>query len=239
MEEVRALNDLQGQGIFDILEPTFVIFSALLSKPENKAAILAIHSTTESYGPHPRQKLDIYKAPNDSKDTPILVFFYEGGLTMGDKISPKFNLVYHNLGAFFASRGITTIIPDYRRVNSPFGGEDAVFPSGAENVSLALKWVENFNTSSKRNVFIMGNSAGGVHISTFLFEDDSRVITNSNLQDTHIHDDTINSLTRLDTSFPSPPPTIPNTPCLYSSTVNARALSLIPNIDSPNEVLNI
>lgn len=89
---------------------------------------------------------------------------------MGDKISPQHNLVYHNLGAFFASRGITTIIPDYRRVNSKFGGEDAVFPSGGEDVSLALKWVEKFDTSSKRNVFAMGNSAGGVHLSTFLFE---------------------------------------------------------------------
>lgn len=88
----------------------------------------------------------------------------------GDKISPQFNLVYHNLGAFFASRGITTIIPDYRRVNSPFGGEDAVFPSGGEDVSLALKWVEKYDTSAKRDVFIMGNSAGGVHISTWLFE---------------------------------------------------------------------
>jgi len=90
-------------------------------------------------------------------------------LVHGDKISPQFNLVYHNLGAFFASRGITTIIPDYRRVNSPFGGEDAVFPSGGEDVSLTLKWLEKFNSSTQRNVFIMGNSAGGVHISTFLF----------------------------------------------------------------------
>ena len=72
-----------------------------------------------------------------------------------------------------------------------------------------------------------------------LFEDDGRVITNSNLQETHVHDDTINSPTRLDTSFPSPPPTMPNTPCPHSSTVNARAPSLIPNTDSPNGVLNI
>jgi hypothetical protein len=170
MEEIRALNASKGQGIFDILEPTFKIYGALLSKPENKAAVLAVPSTTESYGPHARQKLDIYRAPNDSSSTPILVFFYGGGMVRGDKISPQLNLVYHNLGAFFASRGITTIIPDYRRVNSPFGGEDAVFPSGGEDVSLALKWVEKFDTSTKRNVVIMGNSAGGVHISTFLFE---------------------------------------------------------------------
>lgn len=38
---------------------------------------------------------------------------------------PK-GLVYHNLGTFFASRGITTLVPDYRRVDSKHGGEGAV-----------------------------------------------------------------------------------------------------------------
>jgi hypothetical protein len=168
MEEIRALNASNGQGIFEVLEPTFKIYGARLTK--NKDTILATPSTTESYGSHPRQKLDIYKAPGETKDTPILVFFYGGGLVRGDKISPQFSLVYHNLGAFFASRGITTIIPDYRRVNSSFGGEDAIFPSGGEDVSLALKWVEKYDASAKRDVFIMGNSAGGVHISTWMFE---------------------------------------------------------------------
>ncbi|TVY37525.1 hypothetical protein LSUB1_G004040 [Lachnellula subtilissima] len=137
MEEVRALNALKGQDISDILEPTFKIYGALLAKPENKAAILTIPSTTYPYGPHPRQILDVYRAPDDCSSTPILMFFYGGGL------------------------GITTIIPDYRRMNSPFGGEE---------VSLALKWVEMFDTSTKRTVFIMGKSAGGVHVSTFLIE---------------------------------------------------------------------
>lgn len=170
MEEIKALDASAGRDILAILPPTIQIYRKHLSDPKNKARILAIPSLTESYGPHPRQKLDIYKAPQDSSSAPILLFFYGGGLARGDKISPQFNLVYANLGAFFASRGITTIIPDYRRVNNPSGGEDAVFPSGGEDVSLALKWVEKFDPTAKRNVFLLGNSAGGVHISTFLFE---------------------------------------------------------------------
>ena len=35
-------------------------------------------------------------------------------------------LVHNNLGTFFASRGITTLVPDYRRVDSRHGGEGAV-----------------------------------------------------------------------------------------------------------------
>ena len=170
MDEIKTLHDSAGASIPTILPPTFKIFTPLLIK--NKAAIQAISPTTESYGSHPRQKLDIYPSSQNAKDTPILVFFYGGGLVRGDKRLPVMpeGLVYHNLGTFFASRGITTIIPDYRRVNSESGGEDAVYPSGGEDVSLVFKWLEKFAASDKRDVFVMGNSAGGLHISTFMLE---------------------------------------------------------------------
>lgn len=51
---------------------------------------------------------------------------------------------------------------------SDTGGEDAVFPSGGEDISLVLKWAQSFDPAAKRDIFIMGNSAGGVHLSTFL-----------------------------------------------------------------------
>lgn len=50
-------------------------------------------------------------------------------------------------------------------------GEDAVFPSGGDDVSLVLEWLENTylkDQEGKTEVFLMGNSAGGVHISTYL-----------------------------------------------------------------------
>lgn len=131
---------------------------------------------TKSYGPHPRQKLDIYRASplreGDSRQSPYLIFLYGGGLVSGDKIVPVIpdGLVYHNLGAFFAKRGFTTIIPDYRRVNSEDGGEDARFPSGAEDLSAVLKLVADIDPSGKRDVFILGNSAGGVHLATFMLD---------------------------------------------------------------------
>lgn len=169
MESIKDLNDSAGQGITSILPGTFKIFAPLLLK--NKAAIKSFPAKTESYGSHPRQQLDIYRPPTESKNSPILVFFHGGGLVRGDKISPQIpeGVVYANVGSFFASRGITTINPNYRRVNSEIGGEDAVFPSGGEDVSLVLKWVETFADGGKRDVYLLGNSAGGVHISTFLF----------------------------------------------------------------------
>jgi hypothetical protein len=170
MDEIKALNDSAGQAIPAILPATIKTFVPLLMK--NKAAIHATPTFTEVYGSHPRQKLDVYTPKEDSKSSPVLAFFYGGGLVRGDKIIPQVpeGLVYANLGSFFASRGITTVIADYRRVNSATGGEDAVFPSGGEDVSLVLKWLETYAAPGKRDVYICGNSAGGVHISTFLFE---------------------------------------------------------------------
>jgi hypothetical protein len=50
----------------------------------------------------------------------------------------------------------------------------ARFPSGGEDVALAVDWInsnlkELGGYESKRDLFIMGNSAGGVHLSTYLF----------------------------------------------------------------------
>jgi hypothetical protein len=170
MEEIKALNDSAGPTIPAILQPTTQIFVPLLMK--NKAAIHSIPPITQSYGSNPRQKLDIYLSAKNTKFSPFLVFFHGGGLIGGDKIIPRVpdGLVYANLGTYFASRGLTTIIPNYRRVNSEIGGENAVFPSGGEDVSLVMKWLEAFASDGKRDVYISGNSAGGVHISTFMFD---------------------------------------------------------------------
>lgn len=181
-------------AIASIFIPTVEAFKPLLVA--NKSEILSIPSTTYSYGQHKRQQLDVYEECTHSKSSPIIIFFYGGGLNRGDKIVPHIpsSLVYHNLGAFFAKRGVTTIVADYRRVTDvALGtGEDAVFPSGGEDVRAVLEWLEstylgssNNNTQKPRDVFLMGNSAGGVHVSTYLldprFDNQRRALQGSKL----------------------------------------------------------
>ncbi|KAI9714002.1 MAG: hypothetical protein M1820_000732 [Bogoriella megaspora] len=179
MDELYPLHATHGDAIFTIVGPTFQAFiPSLLSQ---SSTIQSIPSTTHSYGSHPRQKLDLYPSSTSPSTSPILVFFYGGGLIRGDKILPVVpeGLVYRNLGVFFAKRGINTVVADYRRVNDEKEGtgEDARFPSGGEDVAGVLKWVNDEYLAGdeggqgRREVVLMGNSAGGVHVATFLFEE--------------------------------------------------------------------
>ena len=85
------------------------------------------------------------------------------------------HLYHQNIGMFIASQGFVTIIPDYRLVNMDpdpkydFKPErDAVWPSGAEDVMLSIKWaVENLSgTADTESIFAMGHSAGANYLAT-------------------------------------------------------------------------
>jgi hypothetical protein len=172
------IGNLNGTAIPTILEPTFKILIPLLIT--NESHILSIPRQTYSYGTHPCQTLDTYSPLTASAIvSPIVIFLYGGGLTRSDKILPQIpqSLIYHNFGTFFALRNFTTIIPDYRRVGDPKAvtGEGATYPSGGEDIATVLEWLESASCplqSSKqpRDVFIIGNSAGGVHLATYLLE---------------------------------------------------------------------
>ena len=164
MEAIAELHRSIGDGIYTVLQPTYSVFIPLLLA--NKASILAIPRTTHSYGSHQRQKLDLYLPENHAPSNTYLIFLYGGGLVAGDKIVPGVpdGLIYHNVGAFFAKKGIKTIIADYRRVNSDTGGEDAVFPSGGDDLSLVLSFLESLEPEKKKDVFIMGKISSDTNV---------------------------------------------------------------------------
>lgn len=145
----------------------------------NAAAIKSTKCETFSYGNHPRQTLDVYyptkrrRSSISSSNTPVLIFFYGGGLVRGAKRLPLADgLVYANVGHFFAERmGYTTIVADYRLME-----HGARFPSGGEDLAKVVDWVRESLTRqdgySAIDLFIMGNSAGGIHLSTYAFAPD-------------------------------------------------------------------
>lgn len=109
------------------------------------------------YGADPRQRLDVY-APRRAANLPVVIFWYGGSWTHGDKANYRF------VGAALAERGFITVIPDYRLYPA------VAFPAFCEDGAHALAWVEahaqEFGGDPHR-IVLMGHSAGA-HMAAFI-----------------------------------------------------------------------
>jgi acetyl esterase/lipase len=113
------------------------------------------HSVTNAvaYGALPRQKLDIYKPAQAAAagGYPVVVFFYGGSWNSGERANYAF------VGEALASRGVLTLVADYRlypEVRYPdFLGDSALA------LAYGLKQAAALGGNPQR-VFVMGHSAG-------------------------------------------------------------------------------
>ncbi len=172
MEQIARL----GTAIQEIVRPTYDIYAPLLLQQADK--IRSTRRETFDYGQHPRQKLDVYTPSsgdaqsvitNNKTASSVLIFLYGGGLVKGDKVDENYvgGLVYRNLGHYFAGNlGFEVVIIDYRLLS-----HGAKFPSGGEDLKLAVDWVLK-HFPAGLDLYIMGNSAGGVHLATYLLAPD-------------------------------------------------------------------
>lgn len=162
MAEVRVLHQSCGTQIRAIRSDTFKIFTPGLR--ENAERIRSIPPITESYGTHARHKVDIYQShEHNTGREPLLVFLYAGGGTRGNRslaVVPD-NLVYNNLGTYFASRGITTLVPDYRRVDGKKGGDGAVSLRPAQRLYVAIVIADNYDRCIHPEAKILPSSLNG------------------------------------------------------------------------------
>ena len=146
-----------------------------------QALFIELHSTADrtgvtatmdvSYGPHALQGMDIF-APEDrpSEPAPVVVYFHGGGLVTGDKLIASSDLIYSNIPTFFARNGIVGINANYRLA------PEVRWPAGPEDVHSILAWVrehiEDYGGDPQK-VFLMGNSAGGRVVASYLFHEPS------------------------------------------------------------------
>lgn len=106
-----------------------------------------------AYGPSPRQRLDIYRPSSAAPPGgyPLVVFFYGGSWNKGERGDYKF------VGEALASRGVVTLVADYRlypEVRYPDFLEDC---AGA--LAHGLEQARSLGANPAR-VFVMGHSAG-------------------------------------------------------------------------------
>ena len=109
------------------------------------------------YGDDVRQRLDVYQ-PHGAANRPVVIFWYGGSWTEGNKSEYRF------VGATLAERGFIAVLPDYRLY------PQAAFPLFDEDGARAVAWVEQHAQEfggDPRNIILMGHSAGG-HTAAFL-----------------------------------------------------------------------
>ena len=120
-------------------------------------------STGIPYGKLNRQRLDVYEPANGAKLAPIILFIYGGSWTSGERA------IYGFVGAALATRGLTTVIPDYRLA------PEVEFPAFVEDAGEAYSWVARTLSAAcgeRRPIVVMGHSAGA-HIAALLALDRS------------------------------------------------------------------
>jgi len=107
--------------------------------------------TDVAYGADPRNKLDIYTPVNLTGKAPVVVFFYGGSWNSGSRTD------YGFVGEALASRGIVTVIADYRlypQVRYPLFLQDS-----ASAVAWAHDHVQAYG-GDPQQLYVMGHSSG-------------------------------------------------------------------------------
>jgi acetyl esterase/lipase len=113
------------------------------------------------YGADPRQTLDIYVPDGLTKPAPVILFFYGGSWSSGSKD------LYRAFGQAFASKGIVTVVADYRlypQVKYPVFVQD-----GAEAFRFVHDNIAKYGGDPNR-LFLAGHSAGA-YIAVMLASD--------------------------------------------------------------------
>lgn len=104
-----------------------------------------------AYGADPRQLLDVYQPGAGIRQAPLVVFFYGGSWSAGERGDYRF------VGEALASQGIVAVVADYRL--SPAFRYPAFVQDSASAVRWAFDHAAEFGADERR-IFAMGHSAG-------------------------------------------------------------------------------
>jgi acetyl esterase/lipase len=104
-----------------------------------------------AYGTDPREKLDVYVPSGLKGPAPVLLFFYGGAWQSGSRD------YYLAFGQAFASKGIVTVVADYRLY------PQVTYPAFVEDGARALAYVHahiGAYGGDRARIFVAGHSAG-------------------------------------------------------------------------------
>ncbi len=119
-----------------------------------------------AYGEDPRHLLDVFVPAAGADRAPVVVFVHGGGFVRGDKGAPDAPF-YNNVGLWAARSGCIGVTMTYRLAPA------APWPAGSEDAGAAVQFlhgaVDRWGGDPK-NIFLMGQSAGTVHVAGYVAE---------------------------------------------------------------------
>jgi acetyl esterase/lipase len=114
-----------------------------------------------AYGPHERQRLDIYtRTRRPAEAVPVIVAFHGGGLIGGSRAAMV------NVAEYFASLGYVGVTGGYRLA------PEAKWPEGARDVAAAVTYLRDHaaeHGGDPSRIFVAGISTGALHAATYVF----------------------------------------------------------------------
>jgi triacylglycerol lipase len=114
-----------------------------------------------AYGPHDRQRVDIYtRARRPAEAVPAIVVFHGGGLIGGSRAATV------NVAEYFASLGYVGVNGGYRLA------PEAKWPDGARDVAAAVTYLRDHvaeHGGDPSRIFVAGISTGALHAATYVF----------------------------------------------------------------------
>jgi acetyl esterase/lipase len=172
IDDTAAAIERQIRALGAQFDPEVLAATRAIYRPHLDLSEAAEERADESYGPHARHRLDVYRPAGDCRA--IVVFVHGGGFVAGDKNGD--GVFYRNIGRWLTRQGFAAVLPNYRLAPA-----DA-WPAGAVDVQAVLHWVD-----SQRELFgagdlpllLWGQSAGASHVASGLFDDAARGSTAS------------------------------------------------------------
>jgi acetyl esterase/lipase len=181
------------------------------------------------YGPDARQRLDVYQPTSPVRQAPLVVFFYGGNWSSGERADYRF------VGEALASSGFVVMVADYRL--SPAFRYPVFVQDSARAVAWALQHAADYDADPAK-VFVMGHSAGAYNAAMVAL--DSRWLAAEGLTPKRLagwiglagpYDflPIVEPLTRVAFNWPATP--ADSQPLVHASAASPRALLLAPAQD--------
>jgi acetyl esterase/lipase len=117
----------------------------------------------EKYGPHERQRLDVFQPSANGGKRPVLIYVHGGGFVAGNKRMPG-TAYYDNVALWAVRNGSIGVTMTYRLA------PENKYPAAAADVGGAVKWVIDHIAAyggDPDNIVLLGQSAGSTHVATY------------------------------------------------------------------------